>query len=264
MSTGLTLGLAAGLDRGTELEDRASGRCEWDSVTGESRCPFFNEGRGVATTVRLTSTAGLAAGYAVGALVQPSVANYGFVNATGLYGSLGVMTLGVLDANEGYGLGWLLGQGVDGLGAVMATQLKPTESQTWWMSLGVLGGGLLGFGVAVLLGGESTDALQRWPSPRRAWWVAASAATCSATTATRRVGPAAAAIGLRRPRGHARRRRRHHRPQLPQPAVRHRGAGASQRGAPATPRRRGPQRGVDADRAMTWSRGPWRYAASHL
>lgn len=161
MSTGLTLGLAAGLALGTELEDRnAFGRCEWDSVTGESRCPFFNEGRGVATTVWLTSTAGLAAGYAVGALVQPSVANYGFVNATGLYGGLlGVMTLGVLDANEGYGLGWLLGQGVGiGLGAVMATQLKPTESQTRWMSLGVLGGGLLGFGVAVLLGGESTDA----------------------------------------------------------------------------------------------------------
>jgi hypothetical protein len=159
ISTGLTLGLAAGIALSVELEERnAYGRCEWDSVTGDSRCPFFDEGRGIATTMWLTSTAGLAAGYAVGALVQPSAANYGFVNATGLYGGLlGVMTLGVLDANEGYGLGWLLGEGVGiGLGAVMATQLKPTESQTRWMSLGVLGGGLLGAGVAVLLS-ESYD-----------------------------------------------------------------------------------------------------------
>jgi len=158
MSTGLNLGVAAGIALGLELEDRGAFRCSYDSVTFREDCPTFGEGRGIATTVWLTSTAGLAAGYLIAAQVQPSAASIGFVNATGLYGgALGLMTMFMFEARDGYGLGWLVGEGMGiGLGALLASTLRPTESQTRWSSLGVLGGGLLGAGVAVL-GSDSFD-----------------------------------------------------------------------------------------------------------
>ncbi len=153
LSTGLTLGFAAGIALAYELDERnAYGSCTFDPITFERSCPAFSEGRGVATTVWLTGTVGMAAGYALAASLQPDPASMAFVNAAGLYGGIfGVMTLGVFEARDGYGMGWLLGEGVGiGLGAVLASTLHPTESQTRWSSLGVLAGGLLGVGVAVL------------------------------------------------------------------------------------------------------------------
>ena len=169
MSTGLTLGFAAGIGLAADLDNRGAFKTCTTSpaTTGPSGGTFpgfescTTSSVGFASKIWLTSTAGLAAGYATSYFLEPRAPAFGFVNSTGLYGGLfGVLSAAMVRADSNsVPAAFLTGEAVGiGLGALGAHYLEPTESQTRWSTLGVLAGGLLGMGIVVLPGTDYKSA----------------------------------------------------------------------------------------------------------
>lgn len=157
IASGLVLGAGFSTLLMTQLnEDRVYDRCETVTYGGGSFSACDEDEKLMITTVWLGATLGMGAGYALAALTDAPPAHINFVTSTGLWG--GVLGVGVALATEDsdhIGTAGMLGEAIGiGAGAAIAATLHPSESQTRWMSLGVLGGGLLGAGIAVIPSSE--------------------------------------------------------------------------------------------------------------
>lgn len=159
--SGIASGLVLGAGFGTLLmaqldEANVYDRCETITYPGGSFRACDEDEKLMITTVWLGATLGMGAGYALAALTDAPPAHINFVTSTGLWG--GVLGVGIaLATEEGdhVGTAGMLGEAIGiGAGAAIAATLHPSESQTRWMSLGVLGGGLLGAGIAVIPSSE--------------------------------------------------------------------------------------------------------------
>lgn len=141
MSNGFLLGLTAG----TLLGVYGGEELRW-------------RGRGVATSIWGGAVLGAGLGYGLGALAESRPASASFVGSGGLWGAaFGATVGGLIDADEeDVLLAALVGEVVGaGAAAALAATLHPGEAQVRWMDLGILSGGLVGTGLAVLIFGGS-------------------------------------------------------------------------------------------------------------
>lgn len=141
MSNGFLLGLGAGALLGAYGGEEL----RWES-------------EGVMTSIWGGAVLGAGLGYAFGALAESRPASASFVGSGGLWGGLfGATVGGLVNADfEDVLLAGLVGEVVGaGATAALAATLHPGEAQVRWMDLGVLSGGLVGGGLAVLFFGDS-------------------------------------------------------------------------------------------------------------
>lgn len=136
LGAGLTLGLLGGAALGLQGW-RAH---EWGVPT-------------MTTVAWAGATLGLGAGIGLAALTEPRPSTSAFILSGGFWGTvLGFMT-GYATSDDDHFGSFALGGEAIGVAAAAATAgiLRPTHAQVRWMDLGVLTGGLVGFGVGFLL-----------------------------------------------------------------------------------------------------------------
>lgn len=137
MSTGMNLGAIGGLCLGIWGADNEG----WDE-------------KGVFTSTWLGATLGVGAGLALSVATDSSPAAASFVGSGGYFGAgFGLITAISLEIeSEWWPITALIGEGVGvGLTAALAGTLRPATSQVRWMDLGIIAGGALGGGIAVLI-----------------------------------------------------------------------------------------------------------------
>ncbi|MBI5515686.1 MAG: hypothetical protein HY909_18030 [Deltaproteobacteria bacterium] len=163
MNTGMLLGAAAGLSVALQHHDSIDIETDRCFGTGSLACDArFSDrwrARGIATSMWLGAGLGLGLGYGVSALTDSSPGSASYVLSAGAWGGLLGLFAGILGRfDNSLGAFWLAGSGV-GTAAALATAhvLRPTQAQTRWLDLGVLGGGLLGLGAAVLVDQNLSD-----------------------------------------------------------------------------------------------------------
>lgn len=150
VNTGFQLGLGAGFSLGVELEENLRETFDCGGFPCSRRT--FRE-KELFTTMWAGATIGIGVGAATSLLAHSSPGSGSYVYMGGLWGSaLGLMVVGQTDETKHFGLGALIG-GTVGIVATLATAgiAQPTQARVGWTHLGVLAGGLLGVGVAVLV-----------------------------------------------------------------------------------------------------------------
>ncbi len=150
VNTGFQLGLGAGFSLGVELQEnlRETVDCGFGFVCSRRT---FRE-KELFTTMWAGATIGIGVGAATSLVARSSPGSGSYVYMGGLWGgALGLMVVGQADEEKHFGLGALIG-GTVGIVATLATAsvVQPTQARVGWTHLGILAGGLLGVGVAVL------------------------------------------------------------------------------------------------------------------
>jgi hypothetical protein len=163
MNTGLLLGASAGLAVALQHNDSIDIERERCFSVGGTVCDVSGSDRwktrGIATATWLGAGLGLGLGYGIASLTDSAPGSASFVLSAGTWGGFLGFFAGILgDFDNSLGAFWLAGSGLGTIAAVSTAQvLRPTQAQTRWLDLGVLGGGLLGLGVAVLVDGNLRD-----------------------------------------------------------------------------------------------------------
>jgi hypothetical protein len=149
VNTGFQLGLGAGFSLGVELEENLRETFDCGGFTCSRRT--FRE-KELFTTMWAGATIGIGVGAATSLLTRSSPGSGSYVYMGGLWGAaLGLMVIAQTEETKHFGLGALVG-GTVGIVATLATAglVQPTQARVGWTHLGVLAGGLLGAGIAVL------------------------------------------------------------------------------------------------------------------
>lgn len=123
--------------------------------------------RAVASTVWGGAVLGTGLGFGLSSLADSGPASAALVGSGGLWGAALGLGIGLMADVDGDGVlvAGMVGEVVGtGTAAALAAALRPSEAQVRWMDLGVVSGGLVGFGLAVLFFADASGRSLTGPS----------------------------------------------------------------------------------------------------